>query len=269
MDRDENHRKLRVNFFREMAGYLAVQGIATLRYDKRGVGASQGDFWSTGFYDNVSDCAAALAYVRSHGETRPDTVCLIGHSEGALIATRLAAEGADVAGIVLIAGSARRGEELLKWQVQQVVRGMKGFSGWLIRTLRIDVLKAQQKQLDKIRSSTKDTYRVQLFARVNAKWMREFIEYDPAEDLPRIRAPVLAITGAKDIQTDPADLKRMAELVRSDFEYHEIPDLTHILRKEEGAPSLSTYKKQAQQPSDPQVLNLVSDWLRRKTSASP
>jgi len=268
VDRNENHRRLRIDFFRETATHLADQGIMTLRYDKRGVGASEGDYWETGFFDNVADASAAISYVKYHERSHADAIYLLGHSEGALIATRLAGQGNEIAGIILIAGSARPGENVLKWQAQKVAEGTGGFNGWLIRTLHIDVLKAQQKQLDKIKKSTKDSLRIQLFAKINAKWMREFMAYDPAEDLARIQVPVLAITGTKDIQTDPADLKRMAELVRSDFEYHQIPDLTHILRSEEGAPTLSTYKKQAQRPTDSRVLGLVSQWLRSKSAVS-
>lgn len=267
VDRDENHRKLPLNFLKEAAARLSAQGFMTLRYDKRGVGSSEGDFWKTGFFDNVIDASSAISYVKYHERTRPDAVYLLGHSEGALIATRLAGQGAQVAGIVLVAGTARRGEDTLLWQAKKVAESMGGFNGWLIRTLHIDVQKSQRKQLDKIEKSTRDSFRMQLLAKINAKWMREFMAYDPAEDLARIQVPVLAITGAKDIQTDPADLKRMAELIRSDFEYHEIPDLTHILRREEGTPTLSTYREQVKRPTDPRVLDLITAWLGARVAA--
>jgi hypothetical protein len=122
----------------------------------------------------------------------------------------------------------------------------------------------QQKQLDKIKHSTKDWYRVGLIVKVNAKWMREFLSYNPAEDLPRIQVPVLGITGSKDIQVDPSDLQRMAGLLKSEFEWHEVPDVTHILRAEAGQATLSTYRQQVQRPIDERVLNLTSDWLKRQ-----
>ena len=50
VDRNENAKKLAINAFSEIAADLASKGIASLRYDKRGVGESQGDFWETGFY---------------------------------------------------------------------------------------------------------------------------------------------------------------------------------------------------------------------------
>jgi len=261
VDRNENAKKLAIDAFREAAGYLTEHGMVTLRYDKRGVGASEGDFYDTGFYDNVADASSALAFLKSQEAVQPNLTFLLGHSEGALIATRLAGTGADVAGIILLAGPARPGEEVLKWQTQQAINGMHGFRKELIDLLHIDVQKSVAKQLDKIKHSTKNSYRRQLVARVNAKWMREFMAYDPATDLPKIHVPVLAITGSKDIQVNPADLKRMAELVPAEFEAHEVPDITHILRAEPGEPTLSTYKDQVLQPVDNRIFTIVTTWM--------
>jgi pimeloyl-ACP methyl ester carboxylesterase len=83
------------------------------------------------------------------------------------------------------------------------------------------------------------------------------------EDLSKIQVPVLAITGTKDIQVNPDDLDRMAELVKSDFEWHKISNLTHILRTELGQPTLSTYKEQVRRPVDKRILLILSDWLHR------
>jgi pimeloyl-ACP methyl ester carboxylesterase len=263
VDRNENAKKLAIDAFREIATELANQGIVTLRYDKRGVGESQGDFWSTGFYDNVADAATALHFLKFNEYIQPDHVFILGHSEGAVITTRLAATGADIAGAILLAGTAESGEDVMLWQGEQVAKGMHGLNGFLIRALHIDVQKVQRKQLDKIKQSTKDWYRVGLVTKVNAKWTREFLDYNPAEDLPKIHVPVLGITGSKDIQVNPSDLKRMAELVQFEFEWHQVPDVTHILRAEAGEATLSTYRQQVQRPVDERVLNYISDWLKR------
>ncbi len=265
VDRDENAPKARLNVLREIAVALSEQGIASLRFDKRGIGASQGDYWETGFFDNVTGAGAALSFLQSQPEVRSEKVFLLGHSEGALISTRLAATGAQLAGVILLAGPAQNGEQVLVWQSAQIIKGMQGFNKWIIDLFHIDTRKAQQKQLDKLKRSTKNVMRIQLVAKLNAKWFREFMAYDPAGDLPKIQAPVLAITGSKDIQVDPADLERMAGLVRSEFEPHLVPDLTHLLRSEPGQPSLSTYKQQIAQPVDSRVLQIISEWLGRKS----
>ena len=263
IDRNENSKKISINAFRDIANYLAGEGIASLRYDKRGMGESEGDFWRTGFYDNVSDARSALNFLKSQSSIQSEKVFLVGHSEGALISTRLAGMGVDMAGAILLAGAAQSGEEILLWQAKQIVKGMRGFNKWLIDLLHVDPLKVQLKQLEKIKISTKDWYRVKLIAKINAKWMRDFLSYNPAEDLPKIQVPVLAITGTKDIQVNPDDLNRMAELVTSDFEWHKLPNITHILRTELGQPTLSTYKEQTRHPVDKQILLILLDWLHR------
>lgn len=264
VDRDENHKKLHINAFADIANYLNKYNIASFRYDKRGVGSSQGNYWETGFYDNVSDATSALTFFKEQEKIIANEVFVLGHSEGALITTKLAADGAKIAGAILIAGAAQRGEDVLRHQARQIAKSMKGFQKRLMKLLRIDIVKAQQKQLDKIKRSKKDYYRVQLIAKMNAKWMREFIAYNPTDDLQKIRVPVLAITGSKDIQVNPDDLERMSGLISSDFEYHKVPNMTHILRVETGEPTLSTYKKQVLKPMDTQVLQLTLEWLQKQ-----
>jgi pimeloyl-ACP methyl ester carboxylesterase len=227
IDRNENHKKAHLNVFKDLSGILAANGIASLRYDKRGVGSSGGDYWETGYYDNCADASAALDYLKTRQEVNPDKIFLLGHSEGAYISIYITARREDISGAILLAGSASSGEETLKWQALKVVEGMKGLNKWLIKLFRIDVAKAQQKQLDKIKRTDKSYYRTQLVVKINAKWLREFMSYHPALDMVKIQTPVLAITGSKDIQVNPEDLKLMANLIKSPFEYNLLPDVSH------------------------------------------
>jgi len=262
VDRDENHKKLHINLFREIASYLAAREIATFRYDKRGVGASEGDFWAAGLYDNIADAGAALACLKAQDAIRPGSVFVMGHSEGSLISARLAAEKENVAGAILLSGTAQPGEDVLKWQARQVVQGLPGFTKALMKLFRVDPARSQQKVMDRIRASDKDWIRVQLFAKINAKWMREFMAHNPADDLARIEVPVLAIIGSKDIQVNPKGLERMKQLIPGECECHEVPGLSHLLRVDpKDPPSISTYKKQVRQPADQRVLDVVSRWL--------
>ena len=123
VDRNENHKKLHLNIFDDISHYLAENDIASLRYDKRGVGESRGDYWTTGFYDNAQDATAALQYLKQQKNMQPENIFLLGHSEGAFLATRLGGGGIDVAGIVLLAGGAQSGEDVLKWQAIQIAKG--------------------------------------------------------------------------------------------------------------------------------------------------
>ena len=264
VDRNENHKKLHLNIFDDISHYLAENGIASLRYDKRGVGESQGDYWTTGFYDNAQDAKSALQYLKAQKNIQSENIFLLGHSEGAFLATRLGGGGIDVAGIILIAGGAQSGENVLKWQAIQIAKGLKGINGWLIKILHIDISEAQQKQINKIKKSKQDSFRSQFVVKINAQWLREFMAYNPTEDLQRITVPVLAISGSKDIQVDPSDLERMANLIKGPFEPHLIPNMTHLLRIEEGDAAISKYKNEIKKPLEPLVQEIVLHWIQSK-----
>ncbi len=267
VDRNENHKSMPMNVYNELAHHLAGLGIASLRFDKRGVGASEGSFLTAGFFDNVADATAAFSTLRELPEIDGDRVALIGHSEGALIATRMAAEGVPASGIALLAGTAQSGEAVLKWQGETVVQHLPGFQRRLMRLLRIDPARTQAKLLSRIRSCDKAVMRVQLVVKLNAKWMREFIDYNPATDLPRITIPILAVTGSNDIQVDPRDIELMRKnAYRAPFEGHVVSEVSHILRR--GIPGTSDYKRQVREPLDTGVVSLLLQWIERVTGSA-
>lgn len=260
IDRDSNMKKLRIDVMGQVARHLAAAGVTTLRYDKRGVGASGGDYLSTGFHDNVADAATAVRALRERPEVDPGRTFVVGHSEGALIATELGARDADLAGVALLAGTATDGRAVLTWQAERLPDSLPRPVAWLLDILPIDILRSQRKRLDRIAASTDDTIRMQ-FIKLNAKWLREFMAHDPARTLPSVRVPVLAVTGAKDLQVDPDDTARICRLTAGACTDHVIDDLTHLLRRHPGAPSLRTYKRQAKRPVDPELLDLLSGWM--------
>ncbi|WP_169984033.1 alpha/beta hydrolase [Microbispora sp. H10836] len=266
VNRDSDHRRLPLGVTRWLAEALAAAGIASLRYDKRGVGASTGVFLTCGFRDNMDDAAAALATLRGRPEIDPGRVGVAGHSEGALIATNLAAHDPAVAAVVLLSGAAKIGAETLRWQAARLAPTLPAFVRAVLRLTRTDLVTKVTKNHERIRRTTTDVARIG-GVRVNARWTREFLDYDPAADLALIKAPVLAVTGEKDLQVDPGDLARMAELVPGPIETHLIPDLSHILRRQPGTPSLRAYKREAREPVDAQVRDLVTAWLARTLAA--
>jgi len=83
--------------------------------------------------------------------------------------------------------------------------------------------------------------------------------------LRQAAVPVLAITGTKDIQVNPADVTLMEHAVPTPFTGHLVDDLTHLLRTEPGPASVRTYKKQARQPLDDRVTELLTDWVTSHT----
>ena len=262
LDRDGNAKRLPIGVQSQLAAALANAGVASYRFDKRGAGGSEGDFPSTGFWDNVSDARAAFHAMRDHPDIDADRCFVVGHSEGAAIATELAEEAA---GVVLLAAPAQAGRAVLEWQGGRVSETLPPLVRGILRLFRIDVTRQQAKQLDRLAASTDDVVRVQL-QKVNAKWFREFLVHDPAETLAGLTTPVLAITGMKDIQVDPDDVARIGSLVAGPFEGHTPVDVTHLLRTEAGPASMRTYKAQVKRPIDPEVVRIIVDWLERATA---
>jgi pimeloyl-ACP methyl ester carboxylesterase len=260
IDRNSNMKKLAIGVMAQVADHLGRAGLASLRYDKRGIGASGGDYLSAGLHDNVDDARAAIETLRARPEVDSEKVFVVGHSEGAVVAVELAAADHALAGVVLLAGTASTGEEVLRWQAEQVSRTLPRPVKLLLRVLRQDVVRTQAKRLEQIRRTTSDTARVQM-VKINAKWFREFMAHDPAPSLRSIRTPVLALAGSKDIQVDPSEVDHICRLVPSECSGRVIEDLTHLLRTEAGPPSVRTYKKQAGRPIAPEVLSITTTWL--------
>lgn len=259
IDRNSDHKKLPLHVMGLLAESLAAAGWASLRYDKRGVGDSSGDYWSAGLFDNIADARSAVQRART---LVSGPVAVVGHSEGAVIAADLARDATILDGAVLLAGMAGTGEQTLKYQAvalePQIPRLVRG----LMKAFGTSVSKQQTTQLAKLASSTRDTYRVQLVSKVNAKWFREFLAYDAAVALSAAQVPLLAMTGSKDVQVDPNDLRVMAELAGERITTALLDDVDHILRHEaKDFSSPRAYRTQVARPLDAQVVEHLTSWL--------
>lgn len=161
--------------------------------------------------------------------------------------------------------SATPGEELLRWQARQIAPTLPAPCALLrpLRPLRVDLEKKVTANHDRIRRTTTDVVRIG-GARTNARWTRKFMAHDPREDLRRITVPVLAITGAKDLQVRP-DLDAIASCVRGTAETRLVPDLTHTLRRRPGPPSLGAYEEELRRPLDADLVATVVEWCSGAT----
>jgi uncharacterized protein len=268
LDRDSNHRRARFDVAHQLAAALAEAGLASLRYDKRGVGGTAGDWRAAGFTDNVDDLGRALQALAARPEVDGGRIVLVGHSEGALLSAAVAGRGAAVRGVVLLAGSATPGEELLRWQGRQLAPTLPRVVRGLLRLLRTDLEAKAEANRRRIAATTGDVARIG-GARINARWFREFMAHDPREDLRRLPVPVLAITGTKDLQARPDDLTAVADLVAGPVETHRVPDLTHTLRRQDGPATMRSYREELRRPVDAEILATVAGWCRRVTDDAP
>lgn len=270
LDRDENTPHMRIDAFNTIARHLAQNGVASLRYDKRGCGESGGSFDAAGFYDLAQDGMAAYRFLAAHKNVDKDKVFLLGHSEGSMIAPRICLSYPDVAGLILLGVQVKRLEDGLKYQAQIItedVKKGKGFARLINRIvwklMRYDPVKTQQAIFTKARNTDKDSFRYK-GQKINAKWLREHIEYDPKYTMRNVSCPILSVTGDKDIQVDPQDAALVSDLAKGKVEYHILSNMTHILRSDDGPPSIFNYKRLLKQEVDMRLLDLISNWFQKQ-----
>jgi hypothetical protein len=270
LDRDENVKNFPINLFKSLANDLAGMGFATLRYDKRGCGESEGDFYKTGLWDLVDDAQRALGFLKEQTEVDENKIILIGHSEGCVLAPALNARE-PVAGIVLLAGIVGGAFDASQYQMDLIfkeIKELKGLKGFFLRILANEdrARKTNAKIYAKIMASEKEVYSFN-GKKMSGKWFREHKNYVVDTALQQAECPILAITGSKDVQVKSEYARKIGEIVHSPFEYHIIEDMNHLLRKQEEAPSLlglkKIYKKSLGEPIDPALIGYLNKWMEQ------
>jgi len=269
LDRDENAKGQKINAFNTIAHYLATKDIASLRYDKRGCGKSLGNYWEAGYYDLIQDAKAAYEHLASQKYVKKGSVFLLGHSEGTHIAQRISLEYSTIAGLILIAPTVQKLEQVMMWQAdktKEAIEKGKGLTNLLIKLiwkLTGDPSKATSVLIQRARNTNKASVRY-WWQKINAKWLRELLDYDPIDTTRNVSCPILAITGEKDVQVDPKDVIQIAELATGEVEYHIIPNLTHILRLDEQIPSVLRYRQLLKTDMDHSILDIIHDWIQKR-----
>ncbi|MDA8321488.1 MAG: alpha/beta fold hydrolase [Actinomycetota bacterium] len=162
-------QKLRGGITRVIAERLDAIGVSSLRFDKRGTGASEGDHLRAGMDQRLADVRAARDWLAARAPGLP--LLVIGHSEGTYYAARLAADG-HAAGAVLLSGAARPGREVITYQVAEMAERVPASTKLILRLMRTDAVRAQRKNQAKIMASSADVLRLQ-GVRVNARWVRD------------------------------------------------------------------------------------------------
>ncbi len=226
-DRDGNNPILpgKNNSLRLLAEALAARGIATLRVDKRGIGASAPAMTTESalrIETYANDAAAWLARLRA--DSRFDRVIALGHSEGALISA-LAAETAGADGYVSVAGAGRRASDLLRWQLQSKLP-----PPLLAENERILADLERGRQVARVPAELEALYRPSV-----QPYLISWFRYDPAAVLRGLRMPVLIVQGTTDLQADPSE-GNLLHRARPDATYLSVNGMNHVLELVSGGP---------------------------------
>ncbi len=278
VDRDGNAPGFETNAYRQVAEALAAVGVASLRFDKRGVGQSGGDAASASRADLLSDVRAALAALRARPEVDAARVILIGHSEGAYLAPIVAAEDPSVAGVALLCGAARSLAEITRWQVEEILRLRGATEEETAAALAqedeyLAFVKTSEGEwadysVDELRTAMPwltEGAASALQASLALSWLREHYTDDPEAWLRQLAVPVLVVNGEKDLQVPASEAERirvaLGEGKDPEVTVHVLADLNHSLRFHPEPPSLMF--AHLEQPVDPRVLDAVTAWAKR------
>lgn len=273
--------------FLVIADYLTKNGIAVLRYDDRGVGQSKGNFKTATSADFATDVESAVAYLKTRKEI--NKIGLIGHSEGGLIAPMVANKSTDIAFIVLLAAPGIQGDQILLLQ-QKLIGKASGISendlqknelisrktyaivnkSNSLEQLNTDlsnylktVLKDNPKNEKPAAMSDDEFVKLQV-SQIATPWMHYFITYNPAPALEKIKCPVLALNGEKDLQV-PANenieaiKKALAKAGNTNVTTKIFPNLNHLFQ--ESKTGVPTEYATIEQTFSPLVLDEITKWI--------
>ena len=276
-----------------LADFRTRRGIAVLRADDRGVGGSTGSTNDSTTADLSGDALAGVEFLKSRKEIDPRRIGLLGHSEGGLIAPLAATRSADVAFIVLLAGTGVTGDQIILHQGERIARVQKADEKRIAAAKALqreifeivkrepDAAKAEQRILAAVTASeafataptpeTKAAVQSQVAQQAKVMmtpWFRFFLSYDPAVALRKVHCPVLAICGEKDLQVDPKqNLPPIAAALEQagnrDVTILELPGLNHLFQHcQTGSPV--EYGK-IDETFSPEALELIADWIVKRT----
>lgn len=265
--------------FLVLSDYLTRRGIVVLRVDDRGVGQSGGQFATATTADFATDAESGVAYLATRAEVDPGRIGLIGHSEGGIIAAMVAAGHPAVAFIVMMAGTGVPGETVLVEQVRMLDRASgqskeeADTAAANERTILRSVMEGKdpatvQKEIAQL--SGAKVPEAQMAAQIKAMtspWFRYFLAYDPASTLRRVKCPVLALDGSKDLQVSPeqnltAIRRALEEGGNRNVETDEFPGLNHLFQT--ATTGLPNEYGQIAETIAPSLLQRIASWILKQ-----
>ncbi|MDZ4714175.1 MAG: alpha/beta fold hydrolase [Cytophagales bacterium] len=196
-DRDGNNPMMKNNSLKMLAMELGRNGIATLRYDKRGIGESKAAAKSEAdlrFNDYVNDAKDWIQLLKQ--DKRFSKVIVIGHSEGSLIGM-IAAGNADK--FISIAGAGQSADKILKEQLSAQPQGVQDIAFPILDSL------ANGHLVNKVNPMLNSIFRPSV-----QPYMISWFRYDPQVEIKKLSIPVLILQGTNDIQVSTADAERLS-----------------------------------------------------------
>lgn len=220
--------ELQNNSLKMLAEGLAAKGIASLRYDKRGIGKSQAAIMSEEElrFEHYIDDAAAWADMFI-SDRMFSTIAIAGHSEGSLIGMVAAQKSTAVKAYISIAGCGRPAHEVIEEQLNPQPEQVRNEAAAINREL------LQGRIVEDV-----PNYLAALYRKSVQPYLISWFRYNPAKEIAKLKIPVLILQGDKDIQVGVKEAERLY-LARMFSSFYIIEGMNHVLKHCEGNDMLS------------------------------
>ena len=263
-----------------LADHLTRKGFAVLRYDRRGVGQSQGNFLSASLTDFTGDASSAVRYLHTHPDINPRSIGIIGHSKGTWVALQVLEQLEHVSFLGLLMPPGVRGDKAF---VEQHVN-MEAATG--ATPAVIDSVRAARRAFVDILRSDADSASVasqiraqfealgfsgpglQVMVEANiAPWSRDVMRFDPQPALRKIDVPIFVFFGEKDIAVSPelnaGPVQRaLSESANEDVTVRVFNGINHWFQPaDSGLPAESS---SIETTIAPELLEAITSWMETR-----
>ena len=228
-----DEKVLKLTPFKDLAEGLARHGVASLRYDKRTFVHARRMIRNkclTVKEETIDDAVLAVQMLKKDRRIDHDRIYILGHSMGAMLAPRIDAEGADVRGLIMMAGTPYRLEEIVLRQLRQAGRG----SSILKKIIGLEYRFYKKKFRGLYRMSDEEAKRKKFAGNLSLYYFKEMGQKTAADYLLASGKPVLILQGGKDFQVlAKRDYRMFKKLLagRENTRYKLYPELNHVFVK--------------------------------------
>jgi pimeloyl-ACP methyl ester carboxylesterase len=271
-DRDGNQAGLETNVLRQFAGALAQHGIASFRYDKRGIGPHatlpSGPELSrfTSWENYVGDAVAAVRWLRQQPKIDPSHVGVLGHSEGGMIGLAMTRTmtADEPAALVLVATPGRAIDEVIADQLAGAMHRQGAPAENVKQVLAENTRVIQSLREHHEVPADVPAYLAAIYPRYLAPFLTSELAFSPTACAAAYQGPVMVVQGERDKQIllakdTPALVAALKQRAHDDHELLVIPAASHCLKH-----VTSDAEDGFEGDVDARALSGVGDWLARK-----
>lgn len=252
-DRDGNNPMMKNNSLKMLADELAKKGIATLRYDKRGIAKSQAaglteaDLRFDHYINDAKEWIQLLKQNKNFNE-----VVVIGHSEGSLIGM-VASQGEKTGKYISIAGTGKPADQLIRDQLKAQPAYVLDQSTPILDELM------QGRTVEKIPMGFEALFRPSV-----QPYLISWFKVNPQVEIARLKKPILILQGTTDIQVSVEDARLLQKAAPS-AQMVLIEGMNHVLKNAEADPAknMQTYS-QPELPINPELIEAINSFISSK-----